>query len=146
LHVWFPGEGRQADLTGWAVTWDAYWQLIDDDHPEPRIVADTSGALVYDGATCTPDTLLANSGEPIPVNGPSDRPHRTVLAEGYFGAANERTLWHTKPTGPKVQTGGTLPETGSNIATPALIAAAVATIVGIGLIVWATRLRRRRTE
>jgi hypothetical protein len=306
LHVWFPGEGRQTDLTGWTVAWDTYWQPIDDDHPEPRIIADTSGALVYGGATCTPETLLASGGDPVPVNGPGtvasgeftmpdepgllyvaetvtnktgevvrrgtcgvvgetailkpppppepepkittlapahadlgekitdeasltgpypkgttvefwyqftdyvnpgaardelrcetpdpdnmedavkigqvilnhdiavgalvkltspeftidkegctwiketawslgDGPSRTVLAEGYFGAANERTMWRAKPAGPKVETGGTLPETGSNIPTPALIAAALATATGIGLIVWATRIRRRRS-
>ncbi|MDR2973625.1 MAG: hypothetical protein LBV00_02765, partial [Propionibacteriaceae bacterium] len=70
LHAWFPNEGAQTDMTGWSATWDAYWQPIDDNHPEPKIIADTSGALVYDSATCTPDTLLSSSGDPVPVDGP----------------------------------------------------------------------------
>jgi LPXTG-motif cell wall-anchored protein len=302
LHVWFPGEDRQTDLTGWTVTWDAHWQAIDD--TEPRIVADTSGTLVYADATCTADTLLASSDTPVPVTGPGtvasgeftmpdqpgllyvvetvtdntgqivrrgtcgvigetailtpppppapepkittlapehadvgqqitdeasltgpfpkgtqvefwyqfteyinpgaardalrcetpdpddmtgavkigvttldhdiaegdtetltspeftvntegctwiketawtpgDGPNRTVLAEGYFGAANERTMWHTQPQGPPVNAGGTLPETGAGVTSLWAILAAISLLLGATLMGVAYRRRKR---
>ncbi|MDR1188220.1 MAG: LPXTG cell wall anchor domain-containing protein [Bifidobacteriaceae bacterium] len=92
LHAWFPGDARQIDMDGWTATWDAYWQPIDADHPEPRITADTSESLVYDGAACTPDTLYATSGDPVPVNGPG------TVASGEFTMPNDAGLLYVVET------------------------------------------------
>ncbi|MCL1900320.1 MAG: LPXTG cell wall anchor domain-containing protein, partial [Promicromonosporaceae bacterium] len=53
---------------------------------------------------------------------------KTVLAEGYFGAANERTMWHSKI---KVATGGSLANTGASVTWPAIIG-------GLGILIGAT--------
>jgi hypothetical protein len=71
LHIWYPDdEAKQADMTGWHVTWQAYWNPTDDADPLPTIVADPAGGQVYAAATCTPDTLLTALEEPVPVTKP----------------------------------------------------------------------------
>ncbi|MDR2566362.1 MAG: hypothetical protein LBC97_09990 [Bifidobacteriaceae bacterium] len=68
LHAWYPTDGRPADTTGWTVVWDVYWQPFDDGQA-PGIVAQPSGEAAYQGARCTPETLLASSGRLAPISG-----------------------------------------------------------------------------
>jgi LPXTG-motif cell wall-anchored protein len=64
---------------------------------------------------------------------------KTVLAEGRFGAANERTMWHQPP---RPSPPGELPNTGTNVAWPAAIGG-LGLLVGAALIGVATWRRRQ---
>ncbi|MCL1899667.1 MAG: hypothetical protein FWG11_03970 [Promicromonosporaceae bacterium] len=66
LHAWFPDQDKhQLDMTGWAATWDSYFMSLTKD--TALKVVDGDAGKVYEGAVCTPETLLASSGDPMPV-------------------------------------------------------------------------------
>ncbi|MDR2373185.1 MAG: hypothetical protein LBD77_03610, partial [Bifidobacteriaceae bacterium] len=73
LHAAFPDQARRrADMTGWAATWDVYFVASEAGGEPPAAVEDETGRWVYEGAVCAPETLLAASGEPVPVEGDGD--------------------------------------------------------------------------
>jgi hypothetical protein len=77
LHAWFPDTDQQpSDMTGWAATWDTHFVPLPAD-AEPLPVVDSDAGRVYQGAVCTPETLLTSSGEPVPVEGAGD--HRSPV-------------------------------------------------------------------
>ncbi|MDR2975066.1 MAG: hypothetical protein LBV00_10235, partial [Propionibacteriaceae bacterium] len=68
LHAWHPDEtGAKADMTGWQATWDVYHVPADDTAVTPRIVETEDGRRVYEGAVCTPATLVTTMSEPVLV-------------------------------------------------------------------------------
>ncbi|MDR3360623.1 MAG: hypothetical protein LBO20_08270, partial [Bifidobacteriaceae bacterium] len=67
LHAWFPSDDKQqVNTTGWTATWKTYFLPIAKD-AEPLKVVDGEADKVYEGAVCTPETLLVSSGAPVPV-------------------------------------------------------------------------------
>jgi hypothetical protein len=68
LHIWYPdADAAHIDMTGWTATWDTYWMPLAELLP---VTADEANQKVYQGATCTPDTLLAASGTPVALDQP----------------------------------------------------------------------------
>ncbi len=72
LHVWYPDNtaGPRTYMTGWQATWDAYYVPAGNDAVTPTVVETDDGRKVYEGATCTPDTLLTSLSEPVKIEGP----------------------------------------------------------------------------
>jgi LPXTG-motif cell wall-anchored protein len=67
LHVWNPdADEPQPDMTGWAATWDSYFLPLAAD-AEPLNVVDGEAGKVYDGAVCTPETMLVTAGDPVQI-------------------------------------------------------------------------------
>lgn len=72
LHVWYPDDatGPRTDMAGWQATWDVYYVPAGDDPVTSTIIETDGGRKVYEGATCTPDTLLTSLSEPVRVERP----------------------------------------------------------------------------
>jgi LPXTG-motif cell wall-anchored protein len=68
LHVSFQDAGqRQTDMGGWQAAWDTYFLPTADDGEPLPIIDGEDGQKTYEGAACTPETLLTSSGDPLPV-------------------------------------------------------------------------------
>jgi hypothetical protein len=81
LHAMFPTDAQQADMTGWTATWDTYYQPT----AEPLPIGDGDMGKVYQGASCTPENLLASSGDPVPVEKEGDYLSPTITVPGEPG-------------------------------------------------------------
>jgi len=90
-------------------------------------------------ATSKPDCTFIKE---IATRPGGDTGKATTLAQGYFGAANETTIWTTPPTTLTAETGGTvLANTGANI-TPWMMLSGIALLAGGTILVVYWRRRR----
>jgi len=71
LYAWFPDDNNvKTPMTGWQATWDVYYIPTGDTKTTPTIVDGVDGWKVYEGAECTPKTLLTSLLEPVKVEMP----------------------------------------------------------------------------
>jgi hypothetical protein len=168
LHAWYPDTtGPVTDMTGWQATWDVYY-TPDNSVVTPTIIDSDNGRKVYEGATCTPDTLFTTLTEPVSISQPGtytspvfttpDKPGMIYVVEtltnregqvvhrGECGLVAESAIVSAPeptPPGIKINTGGHLANTGPR-GSLWIAAGAGLLILGGGTLFGVANRRRKR--